>query len=52
MVGLLRQGTGGYAAGMQALQVGMTLSATILLILGQAGRDVLTRAAQLPKITP
>jgi ACS family tartrate transporter-like MFS transporter len=41
VVGLLRQGTGGYAAGMQALAAGLTLSATILLILGQARKQSL-----------
>ena len=35
IMGLLKQQTGGYAAGMAALALGLTLSATILLIMGQ-----------------
>jgi ACS family tartrate transporter-like MFS transporter len=34
VVGLLRQGTGSYAAGMQALALGLTMSAVILLAMG------------------
>ena len=52
VVGLLRQGTGSYAAGMQALALGLTLSATILLILGHIGKDALMQAHTLPKTTP
>lgn len=52
VVGLLRQGTGGYAAGMQALALGLTLSATILLILGHVGKDALTQPRPLPETTP
>jgi ACS family tartrate transporter-like MFS transporter len=35
IMGLLKQQTGGYAAGMAALALGLTLSATILLVMGQ-----------------
>jgi ACS family tartrate transporter-like MFS transporter len=52
VVGVLRQATGGYAAGMQALAFGLTVSATILLILGQARKETLTGRAPLPETTP
>jgi hypothetical protein len=37
---------------MQALALGLTLSATILLILGHIGKDALMQAHTLPKTTP
>jgi hypothetical protein len=52
VVGLLKQGTGGYAAGMQALALGLTLSATILLILGYAGKQGLGQARTLSETMP
>src|SRR5262249_21234463 len=52
VVGLLRQATGGYAAGMQALALGLTISATILLILGYAGRPGLGRSRALSETAP
>ena len=41
IVGLLKQGTGGFASGMLALALGLTLSATILLTLGRTQKPVL-----------
>jgi len=51
VVGLLRQATGGYAAGMQALAVGLTLSATILLALGYTGKGRLPQTTPVPEST-
>jgi hypothetical protein len=48
VVGLLKQQTGGYGAGMAALALGLTLSATILLIMGQRSRPVAAGAQSLP----
>jgi ACS family tartrate transporter-like MFS transporter len=48
VVGLLKQQTGDYAAGMAALALGLTLSATILLIMGQAKMPRPARARSLP----
>jgi ACS family tartrate transporter-like MFS transporter len=48
VVGLLKQQTGDYAAGMAALALGLTLSATILLIMGQVKLPRPASARSLP----
>lgn len=48
VVGLLKQQTGDYAAGMAALALGLTLSATILLIMGQGKLPRPASARSLP----
>ena len=48
VVGLLKQQTGGYAAGMAALALGLTLSATILLVIGQGKMPRPLSARSLP----
>jgi ACS family tartrate transporter-like MFS transporter len=52
VVGLLRQGTGGYAGGMQALALGLTVSASILLILGYAEKQGLGVPRAVPETIP
>ena len=52
VVGLLRQSTGGYGAGMQALAVGLAMAAGILLFLGQAGRRAARASAIIPESSP
>jgi ACS family tartrate transporter-like MFS transporter len=47
-VGLLKQRTGDYAAGMAALALGLTLSAAILLIMGQGKLPRPASAGSLP----
>jgi ACS family tartrate transporter-like MFS transporter len=48
VVGLLKQQTGDYAAGMAALALGLALSATILLIMGQGNMPRPASAHTLP----
>ena len=48
VVGLLKQQTGGYPAGMAALALGLTVSATILLIMGRGQKPVTAAARSLP----
>jgi ACS family tartrate transporter-like MFS transporter len=48
IVGLLKQDTGGYAAGMLALALGLTVSATILLTMANRGKTVGEPLRSLP----
>ena len=52
VVGLLKQGTGGYAAGMQALALGLTVSTSILPILGYAEKQGLGVPRAAPETIP